>query len=40
LAQNWKLGLGALHTFNIAPSSLGYGGTPRGMMGFVRVVVE
>jgi hypothetical protein len=40
LAENWKLGLGALHTFNIAPSALGYGGTPRGMMGFVRIVAE
>jgi hypothetical protein len=40
LAEHWKLGLGALHAFYFTPSSLGYGGTPRGMMGFVRIVAE
>ncbi|MES2472269.1 MAG: hypothetical protein V4601_05455 [Pseudomonadota bacterium] len=40
LSENWKLGLGASHSFAFAPAALGYGGTPRGNMVFARIVAE
>ena len=41
-AEHWKLGLGGLYAFDFAPSSpaASYGSTPRGAMGFVRLVAE
>jgi hypothetical protein len=40
ISENWKLGLGASHSFAFAPAALGYGGTPRGNMVFARILAE
>jgi hypothetical protein len=40
LDDHWKLGLGALYTFDFAPGHAGYDGSPHGTMGFVRLVAE
>jgi hypothetical protein len=42
LSDNWKFGVGALHAFAFAPGSriAPYGDSPRGTMGFVRLIAE
>ena len=40
LSENWKLGLGASHSFAFTPAALGYGSTPRGNMVFARILAE
>ena len=40
LADHWKFGLGGLYGFNITPGHAGYGNTPHGAMGFVRLIAE
>jgi hypothetical protein len=42
LAERWKLGLGALYTFDFVPSRLkpAYGADPHGTMLFVRVTAD
>jgi len=38
VAERWKVGLGGLYTFDLAPSS--YGGEPHGAMIFTRLVAD
>jgi hypothetical protein len=40
VAEHWKIGLGGLYAFDMVPGRAGYGGSPRGAMGFVRLVAE
>jgi hypothetical protein len=38
VSEHWKLGVGALYAFDFAPSVVpSYGGTPHGVMAFVRI---
>jgi hypothetical protein len=40
LDDRWKIGLGGLYAFDMAPGHAGYGSQPRGAMAFVRLVAE
>ena len=42
VAEHFKLGLGALYTFDFVPSDIvpSYGGGPHGAMGFVRLITH
>jgi hypothetical protein len=42
LAEHWKFGLGGLYAFDFAPSSpaKGYGASPHGTFGFIRLVAQ
>lgn len=42
LTEHWKVGLGALYTFDFVPSRAipSYGASPHGIMGFVRIAAQ
>jgi hypothetical protein len=40
IGENWKLGLGASHSFAFASAALGYGDMPGGNMVFARIIAE
>lgn len=41
VAEHWKIGLGALYAFDLAPRAVpSYGGNPHGVMGFARLAVQ
>jgi hypothetical protein len=40
LDDHWKFGLGTLYAFDFAPGHAGYGSSPHGTMGFVRLIAD